>query len=350
MKTTDTLPKFHLLVVLAVAALGLLLAWGIPQYSHAKAARHNKVKHSNIATEIKTDALAKPVIAPAAHPSYMVNALVQPVAPPVYVDTVPAAKQSDSIKKTHVHEHYYIVDDNGNKRTYHSLSEMPQADKDAFLKENPNFNSHWNDSSFASLRNFKMDPAFQQQMADMSKKLKKQFNSPEWRKQMNDMKVKMNKQFNSPEWKKQMADMHATMKDQFNNPEWKKQMEDMQGKIKEQYNSPEWKKQMEDMHVKMKEQFNNPEWKKQMADMQLKMKEQFNNPEWKKQMADMQLKMKEQFNSPEWKKQMQDMKIKMKDFNQERVHELERQNEEMREELRKKGDHKFDETEKDTVK
>jgi bla regulator protein blaR1 len=375
MKTNDTLPKFHLLVVLAIAALGLLLAWGIPQYSHAKAVHHSNTKHISTADSVKIHVPNPPAPpAPAVAPQPVVIAAPRPDVPPALPDTVPAAKQADTGKKHRVSTNITITDDNGNTRTYHSLAEMPKADKDEFLRENPGFDGDGLDTGdFASLRHFKMDPHFQQQMAEMGRKMGEQFNSPEWKKQMADMqakmraqynnpewrkemmdmKAKMNKQFNSPEWKKQMADMNAKMKDQFNNPEWKKQMADMNAKMKDQFNNPEWKKQMEDMKVKMKEQFDNPEWKKQMADMQVKMKEQFNNPEWKKQMADMQAKMKEQFNNPEWKKQMEDMKVHMKEFNKDRLdrmHDLEKQNEEMREELRKNGDHKFDETEKDTVK
>ena len=320
MKTTDTLPKFHLLVVLAVAALGLLLAWGIPQYSHAKAAKHT-TKNFDIITTHKANVLLPPAVPPVPHrpehPSYIA---APPAVPPVNADTVPTAKLADTTKRHNgTTSTITITDDNGNTRIYHSLGEMPKAEREDFLKQNPGFKNEWIDTG-----NFRMNPEFQKQMADMGRK--------------------MREQFNSPEWKKQMADMRK----QFDNPKWKKEMADMQAKMRKQYNSPEWRKQMADMQAKMKEQFNSPEWKKQMADMQVKMKEQFNNPEWKKQMADMRAQIREQFNSPEWKKQMQDLKMKMKDANQERIHELERQNEQMREELRKKGDHKFDESEKDT--
>lgn len=358
MKTTDTLPKFHLLVVLAIAALGLLLAWGIPQYSQAKAT-HRTTKHINIVTttKINTPAIPAPPLPP---PSPQTPVTAAPAPAPA--DTVPTNKLADTTKK-HKAVNITITDDNGNTHVYHSLAEMPKADRDEFLKQNPGFDN-WPDTNFSSLRNFRMNPEFQKQMADMGRKMREQFNSPEWKKQMADMRkqfnnpkwkkemadmqAKMRKQYNSPEWRKQMADIQAKMNEQFNNPEWRKQMEDMQAKMKEQFNNPEWKKQMADMQVKMKEQFNSPEWRKQMQDLQVKIREQYNNPEWKKQMADMQVKIREQFNSPEWKKQMQELKTNMKDINRERIHELEKQNEQMREELRKKGDHKFDETEKDT--
>jgi len=372
MNTKDTLPKFHLLVVLAVAALGFLLAWGIPQYSHAKVTRHSE-KHLSLTATHKNDILEKPATYPVAITAKPVLlAAPKPVTIPVYMDTVPKTTLEDTVKKHNgITSTITITDDNGNTHVYHSLAEMPKADKEKFLRENPDFLNSLDTGNFASLRRFKMDPQFQLQMADMGKKLREQFNNPEWKKQMADMQLKMKEQFNNPQWKKQMADMQLKMKEQFNNPEWKKQMEDMQLKMKEQFNNPEWKKVMADNQAQIREQFNNPEWKKQMADMQLKMKEQFNNPEWKKQMEDMQLKMKEQFNNSEWKKQMEDMQLKMKEqfnnpawkkqmedmqlnmkkqFNspewKKQMEDLKKQNEELREELKKDGDTKFEKEEK----
>jgi bla regulator protein BlaR1 len=305
MNTKDTLPKFHLLVVLAVAAVGFLLAWGIPQYSHAKAARHLNNKHSSFMAAPKAAVTAKPVarLTIAAKPTPFTAA--RPAAMPVYLDTVPKSTLDDTLKRHNsVTSTITITDDSGNTHVYHSLAEMPKADKERFLKENPDFFDPMDTDNFASFRKFKMDPQFQLQMAEMGKKMGEHFNSPEWKKQMADMQLKIKEQFNSPEWKKQMADMQLKIKEQFNSPEWKKQMEDNQAQMREMFNNPKWKKQMADLQAKIKEQYNNPEWRKQMQDMQAKMREQFNSPEWKKQMADMQTKIHEQYNNPGWKKQM----------------------------------------------
>ena len=330
MKTQDTLPKFHLMVVLVIAALGLFLTWGIPQYSYAKALLRHKIKtyHAVVNTINSTKYTTINT-----HYVHNINAVPQPPAPPVLADTVPPVKAADTLRKHNSVTTITIVDDNGNAHTYHSLAEMPKADKDAFLKENPGFAGGWLDTNFASsFRKFKMDTAFRRQMVAMNKKMREQMDNPAWR--------------------KQMADAQAKLREQMNNPEWKKQMADAQAKLREQFNNPEWKKQMADAQAKLREELNNPEWKKQMADAQAKLREQMNSPEWKKQMADAQAKLREQFNSPEWKKQMKDLQEQTKNFNRDyrqQLLELKKQNEELREELKKKGDHKFDEVEKDST-
>ena len=186
-----------------------------------------------------------------------------------------------------------VEDEQGNKKEYNSVDQLPASDKKEFLDQN-----YSPDTAFASINKYYASPEWKKQMADMNK----QFNSPEWRKQLQEMaqqSAKLSTQLNNPEWKKQAADM-------------KKMGEDMN----RQFNSPEWKKQMEDMNRDMKKQFDNPEWKEQMRKMGEDIKKQFNSPEWKKKQAAEMKKMGEdmrkQFNSPAWKKQMEDMKKQFK--------------------------------------
>jgi len=305
MKTNDSLPKFHLLVIVAVVAIGSLLAWGIPQYSLAKAthrANHKLVKTSPPAVP------AAPVAAPAPAASPSPKIVVR-----LAEDTTGSKAITDSIV-SHSKAKFKIVmeDAKGSKKEYNSVQELPDSEKSEFLKENPSFAPlvfHMGDSlRFASLQKFKMNPQMQKQLLVMkldAEKMRRQFNSPQWKKQVEDMKIQAEKM--SEEFK--------------NNPEWQKQMDDMKlqsEKIAEEYkNSPEFKKQMEDMRIqaeKMSEQFkNNPQWKKQVKEMKIqaeKLSQQFNSPEWKKQIKDIQKqaeKMSDNFDSPEWKKQMEDM-------------------------------------------
>ena len=186
-----------------------------------------------------------------------------------------------------------VEDEQGNKKEYNSVDQLPASDKKEFLDQN-----YYPDTAFASINKYYASPEWKKQMEDMSK----QFNSPQWRKQLQEMaqqSAKLSTQLNNPEWKKQAADM-------------KKMGEDMN----RQFNSPEWKKQMEDMNRDMKKQFDNPEWKEQMRKMGEDIKKQFNSPEWKKKQAAEMKKMGEdmrkQFNSPAWKKQMEDMKKQFK--------------------------------------
>lgn len=334
MKTNESLPKFHLLVIFTVAAIGALLAWGIPQYSMAKTKSHKTI------IAVKSSLPKPPVVnikLPVAPPAPPVQAVTasQNVLVNVYRDTLSKNASTDtSITQTKTKFKIVIEDDKGNKKEYNSLSDLPEADRDEFLKENPNFGGltfKFNDSlRFANIEKFKMSPEWKKAMMDMKIK----FNSPEWKKQVMDMKLdaeKMQKEFkNNPEWQKSMEDMKMQSKkmaEQFNSPEWKKQMEEMKEqskKIAEQFrNNPEWQKQMEEMKEQSKkmalEMRNNPAWQKQMKQMKIQaelVSKQFNSPAWKKQMKDLQIqskKMAEQMNSPEWKKQMENLQIKLKD-------------------------------------
>jgi len=321
METNNSLPKFHLLVIVAVAAIGTLLAWGVPQYSVAKTMAHKfttAVLHPFI-HEIEPPApLAPPAPPVKVHTSGVAS---HKVFVKVYRDTLGNNNFNDTTKTHKTSFKIVITDDNGNKKEYNSVEEMPEADKAEFLKANPNFSAltfKFDDSlKFANIEKFRMSPEFQKQMKDIkvqAEKMKIHFNSPEWKKQMLAMKIdakKMAEKFNSPQWKKQMEDMQVQSKKMAeqmkNNPEWKKQMADMaeQSKI---------------MGKKMAEQMNSPEWKKQMADIQVQSKkwaEQMNSPKFKKQMMEMQVqakKMAEEFNNnPEFKKQMKEIQDKVRD-------------------------------------
>ena len=303
METKDSLPKFNLLVIITIAAIGTLLAWGIPQYSAAKTTTK---KAHKISLYLKKTT-------PAVHltgntticTSHKKKAVI------LYADTATAKLLDDTTKKKFK---IVIEDDKGDKKEYNSLSEMPESDKKDFLEENPSFDFKFDDSMrFASAENFKMTPEFKKQMFEIkmnAKKMQEQFNSPQWKKQVKDMQIqaeKMSKQFNSPEFRKQMEDM-------------KMQAE----KMSKQYaNSPEFRKQVEDMKVQaknMSEQYvNSPEFKKQITEIKLqaaRMSKQFSSEEWKNQQKEIQKqaeKISKQFNSPEWKKQMEDMQKNIQD-------------------------------------
>lgn len=350
METNNSLPKFHLLVIVAVAAIGTLLAWGVPQYSTAKTIAHKFTKavmqpfmpEVEPAPPVKA-ALPPPPAPPAGAPASDVS--THKVQVTVYRDTAANNNFADTTKTHKTSFKIVITDDNGVKKEYNSLDEMPEADKAEFLKANPNFGAltyKFNDSlKFADIDKFRMSPEFQKQIKDIkvqAEKMNREFkNNPEWKKQMVAMKIdakKMAEKMNSPEWKKQMADIQVQSKkmaEHFNSPEWKKQVEEMNENAKkmaeEMKNNPEWKKQMADMAEqskimgkKMAEQVNSPEFKKQIKAIQIeskKMAEQMNSPKFKKQMVEMQVqakKMAEDFNNnPEFKKQMKEIQDKVQE-------------------------------------
>jgi hypothetical protein len=305
METKDSLPKFNLLVIITIAAIGTLLAWGIPQYSAAKTT--TKKAHKITFYLKEATPTAHLTGNKAIHTSHKKKSFT------LCADTATAKILNDTTKKKFK---IVIVDDNGDKKEYSSLNEMPELDKKEFLEANPSFEFKFDDSMrFASAINFKMTPEFKKQMFEIkmnAKKLQEQFNSPQWKKQVKDMQIqaeKMSKQANSEEWKKQreeMKDQAEKMKAQFDSPEWKKQMEDMKvqaQKMSEQYvNSPGFKKQMVEIKLQaehMSKQANSEVWRKQAKEMQKqaeKMSEQFNSPEWKKQMEDMQKNIQDEVN------------------------------------------------------
>ena len=305
METKDSLPKFNLLVIITIAAIGTLLAWGIPQYSAAKtsAKKAHKISFFIKETTPTTHLAANCAI----HTSHKRKFFA------LYADTATAKLLNDTTKKKFK---IVIVDDNGDKKEYSSLNEMPETEKKEFIEMNPSFHFDFkiNDSlRFTSA--VKMSPEFKKQMFEIkmnAKKMQEQFNSPQWKKQVKDMQIqaeKMSKQANSEEWQKQRAEMKVQaekIKAQFDSPEFKKQMEDMKmqaQKMGEQYvNSPEFKKQIIEIKVQaehMSKQFNSEAWRKQQKEIQKqteKISEQFNSPEWKKQMEDMQKNIQDEVN------------------------------------------------------
>jgi len=323
MKTNDSLPKFHVLVIVAVAAIGALLTWGIPQYSVAKTTANKMAKTVVYHVSVPTPppAPAPPVLAIEVKPAIP--------APPekkmvFHVDTVADVHINDTTKHT---KKFSIVmeDDKGNKKEYHSVDEMPAPVKSEFLKDNEGLGSlaPLDSAQIASIKVLTDNPAFRKQMVEMKVQMNRQFNSPQWKKQVIAMQVEAKKmaiKANSPEFKKEVAKMQMEadkIKIQFDSPEWKKQMEDMQVQIKEQANSPEFKKQMKDMQIKIKEQFNSPEWKKQVKDMQKQaiiISKQVNSKAWKVQVDAMKKQsevMAKKFNDPKFKKEMEDMQKKI---------------------------------------
>ena len=288
-----------LAVLLIAGSLGSI-AWLNPEV------KNGKVTFRKIATTVKVAAPAPPVPSVAAP---VVN-ITAPAKNKVTItcDTTRNSQLNDTTKKKKIK--IVVEDENGVKKEYSSVNDMPESVRRDFLKENGdmdfNMNFKMNDSSFNKMNRF--------------------YSSPEWKKQMEAMQdnaLAMTKRLNTPEYKKQMEAMQKQammLAEKANGPEMKKFQEEMKvqaEKMKEYYNSPEWKKQMDEMKVqgeKMKEYYNGPEMKKFQEDMKAqgeKMKEYYNSPEWKKQIEELSKESAEfgtkYINSPEWKKMVDDM-------------------------------------------
>ena len=214
---------------------------------------------------------------------------------------------TDTVKKYRAKKSQIIItDDNGNVKTYNSVSELPDS-----LRKKVERQIHMGDSLSA----FYNSPEWKNKMAKIelnAKELEKKFNSKEWKDQIAKIEFnskELEKKFNSKEWKDQMAKIEFNAKDmekKFNSKEWKDNMAKVEFNAKElekKFNSKEWKDQMAKIEFNSKEmekKFNSKEWKDNMAKIEFNAKEmekKFNSPEWKKKMEDY----KKLHDSPEYK-------------------------------------------------
>jgi bla regulator protein BlaR1 len=244
--------RIILLAVLLIAGSLSSIAWLNPEIKNGKIAFKRIASTAYAVSSTNTIVWKTAYKLPAVPPH--ITQLVTPCA-----DTSLPSRFTDTNKKAKIK--IVVEDENGKKKEYNSVNDMPESVRNDFYKENPNANFKFNmDRNF----NFGDSSRFwKKQVEDIQDKaiaMSKRFNSPEFKKQVEQMEKKakamgeeMQKKFSSPEWKKQQEDMQkqgADMEKYYNSPEWKKQVEDMQKQgadMDKYYNSPEWKKQVEDL-------------------------------------------------------------------------------------------------------
>lgn len=250
------------------------------------------------------------------------------------------AKVSDFSDTTIKGKKYKIVieDENGNKKEYNSLKELPEKDRNEFVGKAANLEFALDSNSSTKYDNYFQSDVLKKEIETAQKlgmEMSKKMNTPEFKKAQKEMIAKslaMVKPFNTPAFRKQQAEMvassmemakkaygpelqklvaditqNATNPDYFNSDEFKKKTEKLSAyyesddfkagieKAAKYYDSPEFKKQV----AEMAKQFDSPAFKKQME----KAGKQFDSPEFKKQMKEMA----KQFDSPAFKKQMEEM-------------------------------------------
>jgi len=240
-----------------------------------------KLEHGKISIKKVSPVVTAPSVAvkPAGISSPAIN---QPQAKmatyKVVNDTLTQADTLKNKKKIKI----VVEDENGNKKEYNSIKEMPDEVKNDFYKQTAGVDMKMSDS------------------------LKKVFSSPQWQKQMAEMQanaMNMSKKMNSQEYKMELEKVlkqSAEIAKLYNTPQWQKQMAEMQksaidmaGKM----NTPEFKKQMEEittmgekMGMEMEKYYETPEGKKKLEEMQksaMDMAKQFDTPEWRKQMEEL---------------------------------------------------------------
>jgi len=296
-----------LLAVLLIAGSLSSIAWLNPEI------KNGKITFKNIPVVPKPLPPAAPV-PPVPAPAPSAPAVSHQKAFSVSYDTVRHSQPVNDTTKKKIK--IIVEDENGNKKEYNSIKDMPESVREDFYKENGG-----NDFNFGF--KFNNDSTF-------SRKIAMRFNSADFKKQMEamqDMGLAMNKKLNTAEFKKHLDNMKRqaeAMAKKANSPEWKKMQEDMKlkgEKMEEYYNSPEWKKQVEDMQKQgedMAKYYNGPEWKKQaeeFAKQGAEMAKYYDSPEWKKQVEEIARQGEEftkQFGGDDWKIRR---KIKEDDMN-----------------------------------
>jgi len=289
MKTKQPIGNIrHILLAVVIFAGSLSsIAWLNPEIKSGKAAIKKTVHqlYAAVAT-INNDGVISKVKTPV---TYSLKTI-----PATEVSLTDTTKQNlnDTTKKAKIK--IVVEDENGNRKEYNSVSDMPQSERNKFYEDNKsnkfNFGMNYNlvDSSrFNELNKYYSSPDWKKQaeaMQNQALAMAKKFNTPEFRKQAEALGLKaqaMAKKFNSPEYKKQVEEMQkqamkmaADMQKQFNSAGWKKQATEMekQGKkMEEYYNSPEWKNQVEELSKQGAEfgtkYVNSPEFKKMQEDI-----------------------------------------------------------------------------------
>jgi bla regulator protein BlaR1 len=217
-----------------------------------------------------------------------------------------------------------VEDENGIKKEYNSVNDMPAEDRENFTGSGE---IHMiNDSIRVKLAKLYSSDKWKKQselMAKQGMEIAKKFNSPEWKKQqkvMVEKSIAMSKAFtDNKQWKKHaelMALQGQKIAKQFQSAEWQAKVADMAkagADMAKMYDTPEWKKQVENMAKAgedMGKYYDSPEGKKYLKALEKnaqKIGEYYDSPEGKKYLKDIQKNAEEigkYYSSPEWKEKI----------------------------------------------
>lgn len=289
--TVNIRPALVVLVLLTFSISSF--AWFNPKIEHGKIVIKNAPAMHNLMASLSTDATTATAVAkPVRKHKKIINL-------DFTADTAKAAMQIDTSIKN---KKYKIVveDENGNKKEYNSINDLPEDDKADFIGKTADIHFNGIDSVMANkIRRLYTSDAWKKQMAQAQKMAEvatKAVNDPAFRKMQKDITAKsllMAQKAYGPEMQKFAADVtqHATDPEYFNSP----QFQEATKKLGKYYDSPVFKKQME----LVKKYYASPQFQKKIKDMT----KYYDSPEFKKQMEDMG----KYYDSPEFKKQLEDM-------------------------------------------
>ncbi|MES2427954.1 MAG: M56 family metallopeptidase [Bacteroidota bacterium] len=282
-----------LVTVLALTISISSIAWLNPEIKDGKVVIKNAP-----AIKMVTAAIANEVVpeAPAPAPKHKRKMSIRYIT-----DTAKQAAFNDTTKKK-----YKIVveDEQGNKKEYNSVNDLPAEDRNDFYKDASLFADT---THLKELQKFYQSDKWKKQTDEMQKHamaMAKQFDSPEWKKHQKalvEQSMAMAKRVTDKKWQKQAQEMAIQSKkiaEQFNGPEFAKKMEEMQKSgvdMVKYYQSPEFTKTIEGMT----KYYSSPEFLKQVEGMT----KYYDSPKFKKSIE----KMTKYYDSPEFKKQVEEM-------------------------------------------
>ncbi len=281
-----------LITVLALTCSISSIAWLNPEIKNGKVVIKNAPAIRMITAAITTPEEAPKPVAPRKHKKKLSVKFLGDTR------TEAGIAIDDTTKKKYK---IIVEDENGVKKEYNSVADMPAEDRENFTGSGE---IHMlNDSIRVKMAKFYSSEKWKKQSELMAKQgieMAKHFNSPEWKKQQKALVEKslaMAKMATDKNWQKQserMAKQSKKMAEQFNSPEWEKQMKEMakagedMGKY---YDSPEGKKYLEDIQKNAEEMgkgmaryYESDEGKKYLEDIQKyaeKMGKYYVSPEFK---------------------------------------------------------------------
>jgi len=305
-----------LITVLALTCAISSIAWLNPEIKNGKIVIKNAPAIHKVTTAILTP---ETIVTKPAKP---IRKHKKSITFKYVADTAQTTAVDDTIIKNKKYK-IVIEDENGNKKEYNSLKELPEKDRNDFLGKSAGFKFDRIDSNaFTDLHKFYTSDHWKKQVEEAQKMglaMSKKMNTPEFKKfqkKIAAQSLAMSKQFNSPEFKKlqkEMTEKTAEFAKKVYGPEMQKMAENLakKGANPDYYNSPEFKDQLENLGKyydsqefkdgikKMTDYYNSPDFKNQMK----KVTDYYNSPEFKKQIK----KMTQNYDSPKFKKQMEKM-------------------------------------------
>lgn len=248
-------------ITLAIATV-ISLAWVKPSKTEKTTTKTSKetrievagLSISQIPTPVPIPKVPKTPSVPKA-PSLNIPELPEPPclpngphAPAAPIPPIPPKHMDQDTTKKKSKQRIIIVDEKGHKKTYKSVKEMPESERERLFNEtygtDLNYDLNINiDSIVNKSISFLKSPEWKKSMAQISSSahhVESYFNSKDWKKQQDEIQKNaesISNYFKSKEWKKQEENIRRnaeTIERKINSKEFKRGMEEAKRASKEQ--------------------------------------------------------------------------------------------------------------------